>query len=169
VPFKTPMTPEQRARCNAASAKNKKSEKGRARRLAWQHANREKLKLQHRRYIKSPKGVAKQREISRRPKSRLSSLKANAKRRNMECTLTVEQYATLVASGVCIYCGGGIPETGGLDRKDSTVGYTFENCVPCCRRCNEVRGHDNITYLEMFEVIKLLRTLRPLPHAQTIH
>jgi hypothetical protein len=163
------MTPEQRARCNAASAKNKKSEKGRARRLAWQHANREKLKLQHRRYIKSPKGVAKQREISRRPKSRLSSLKANAKRRNMECTLTVEQYATLVASGVCIYCGGGIPETGGLDRKDSTVGYTFENCVPCCRRCNEVRGHDNITYLEMFEVIKLLRTLRPLPHAQTIH
>lgn len=36
----------------------------------------------------------------------------------------------------------------GLDRKDNARGYTRENVVPCCGRCNWLKG-PNITYTEM--------------------
>lgn len=28
----------------------------------------------------------------------------------------------------------------GIDRKDSNVGYIFENCVTCCSTCNRAKG-----------------------------
>ena len=79
----------------------------------------------------------------------------------MAWDLTLEQYAAMITNTKCHYCGEDTPKTGtGLDRKNSYLGYSEENCVPCCRRCNEIRGKDNISYSEMFEVITLLRELR---------
>jgi hypothetical protein len=30
--------------------------------------------------------------------------------------------------------------TNGIDRVDTTRGYTLDNCVPCCRWCNQLKG-----------------------------
>jgi len=34
----------------------------------------------------------------------------------------------------CHYCGN--QENNGIDRKDNTLGYTIDNSLPCCGRCN---------------------------------
>lgn len=93
--------------------------------------------------------------------ARFGMLCKGAKIRDLSVGFDKETYATLVAGRACHYCGGSLPETGGgLDRKNSSVGYSVENCVPCCRNCNSIRGADLISYKEMLEVAKLLRKLR---------
>jgi hypothetical protein len=83
-----------------------------------------------------------------------------AKKRNLCWELTLEQWQNLVIGKTCHYCDGGLPEAGcALDRKDSSVGYTINNVVPCCSECNEIKG-DNLTYEEMVEIAKLLKALR---------
>lgn len=42
----------------------------------------------------------------------------------------------------------------GIDRIDSNVGYTKENCVPCCYGCNIAKGKK--TYSEFLELVKLI-------------
>jgi 5-methylcytosine-specific restriction endonuclease McrA len=44
----------------------------------------------------------------------------------------------------------------GIDRKDNEKGYTEENCVPCCKRCNGIKG-EWLSYEEMLEVGGLLK------------
>lgn len=76
----------------------------------------------------------------------LASYKQNAKDRDLEFSLTDEQFRELTSSP-CYWTGrapaqisksdGG--ETyvyNGIDRLDSTKGYTVENCVPACRAAN---------------------------------
>jgi hypothetical protein len=121
----------------------------------------EKARAEFLRYKLSPKGVATVRACSRYPSARFRSLRGNAKSRNLECTLTLEQYTRLIAPNQCEYCQEPLSEAGGsLDRKDSSLGYTLMNCVPCCFRCNQIRGHDNVRYSEMPLVIHLIRLLR---------
>ena len=36
----------------------------------------------------------------------------------------------------CTYCGG---KGGGIDRVDSSLGYTADNTVPCCYTCNAMK------------------------------
>ena len=44
----------------------------------------------------------------------------------------------------CFYCGQQYEGYGfkftGIDRLDSKLGYTEENCVPCCTMCNYIKG-----------------------------
>jgi hypothetical protein len=40
----------------------------------------------------------------------------------------------------CKYCGDSSPLMMGLDRIDNSLGHTIDNVVPCCRRCNYIRG-----------------------------
>lgn len=54
-----------------------------------------------------------------------------------ESVLTKEQFQEL-SNQECHYCGKEGPN--GIDRIDNSVGYTFENCVPCCKHCNYVKG-----------------------------
>ena len=98
---------------------------------------------------------------NRKPEYRFHYSVERSKERGITFDLTFEQYAGLILDAVCHYCGAPAPKTGtGLDRKNSYLGYSEKNCVPCCRTCNEIRGKDNISYSEMFEVVKLLRKLR---------
>lgn len=97
----------------------------------------------------------------RTPKRRFNQLKNGARHRGLPIGFDFAWYEKRMAGEVCHYCDGGLPETGhGLDRKDSSLGYSPENCVPCCKACNEIRGHDNISYSEMLVVAKVLRELR---------
>lgn len=79
--------------------------------------------------------------------------------------LTLEQFADLAAKP-CIYCGR--PPSNkrygfkysGLDRLDNTKGYHPKNVVPCCSRCNSVKGQ-HLTHVEMLAAMEaVLKTRR---------
>jgi hypothetical protein len=68
-------------------------------------------------------------------------------------TLTLNEYIGLVKPSICHWCDGPLSCTEYfvknnpdacraycIDRLDNSVGYTLENCVPCCSKCNYDRG-----------------------------
>lgn len=71
----------------------------------------------------------------------LSQYKYEARVRDLCWELTDEEFYHLVASN-CIYCGNQPKQKliqfvyTGIDRKDNTLGYTKDNCVPSCGLCN---------------------------------
>lgn len=80
-----------------------------------------------------------------------SRYKAQAKSRDLEFALTLQQFRNLT-SGDCYYCKQP-PDTvahleynngqyiyNGIDRLDSTKGYTIENVITSCGRCNVAKG-----------------------------
>ncbi len=70
----------------------------------------------------------------------------NADYRNLEFSLS-HRYFLKLTSSPCHYCGQLDNPNIGIDRKDNTKGYTFENSVPCCITCN--RAKHTLSY-EMF-------------------
>lgn len=81
-----------------------------------------------------------------------SNYKRKAKIRNKSFTLTRDQFESLI-KGICHYCGQNPSQIlkrqkskklqiiyNGIDRKDPSAGYIFENCVPACRRCNQAKS-----------------------------
>ena len=91
-----------------------------------------------------PKGEAAKRNLE-------VQYKKGAKKRNIEYNLTTEEFAELVA-GQCVYCGDSLTNTKkgqgktsgdfkytGIDRVDSSKGYTKENSVSCCWMCNNMK------------------------------
>lgn len=83
----------------------------------------------------------------------MTSTRSQARYRKISFDLTVTDFQTLVTAS-CHYCGKkpGVPAkavvlreagvlVGGIDRKDSSLGYTLENCVPCCGTCNVAKLH----------------------------
>lgn len=71
-----------------------------------------------------------------------------AGRRGLSWTLTREEFASLRAK-TCFYCSSSLDVYGsGLDRIDNARGYDPDNVVPCCGKCNRVRG-DDLTHEEM--------------------
>lgn len=82
-----------------------------------------------------------------------SSYKNRAKYTNKEFTLTKEEFKEITSSN-CYYCGvepsqklkqsridekDGIYIYNGIDRINSSVGYLYDNCVPCCEICNKAK------------------------------
>lgn len=45
----------------------------------------------------------------------------------------------------CFYCGRAPEEnkSWGIDRLHNHIGYHYDNCVPCCARCNRAKGTIN--------------------------
>ncbi len=113
-------------------------------------------------YAENREELRAQQKINRgTARHHFSQVKSRAKKRKLNFDLTLDTYVAIISDGICAYCSSPLPECGsGLDRKDSTLGYSVNNCVPCCRRCNEIRGHDNISHAHMFEVVKCLRALQ---------
>ena len=96
--------------------------------------------------------------------------KSNAKKKGREFTLTTEQFRSLTKSN-CHYCNlapqkeisnhnikqaevwnKGVYIYTGIDRKNSSEGYTPENSLPCCHQCNiakmDMSYDEFISYLE---------------------
>jgi len=87
------------------------------------------------------------------------NLKKGAKERKLPCLLTREEIRQ-ITQRPCHYCGalpaaisrasnGHLSEEGrkrsafvynGIDRVDSTKGYTLENCVAACKLCNRFKS-----------------------------
>lgn len=65
---------------------------------------------------------------------RYGRVKSGATSRKLTWLLTKVQFIS-IGSQPCSYCG--TPNDNyGIDRIDSTLGYTPENCRSCCRTCN---------------------------------
>lgn len=72
------------------------------------------------------------------PRFRFSTYKRRAKKAGIEFDLTYDEFMAHWQAP-CHYCGSDI-ETIGLDRVDSSQGYTAANVVPCCHPCNWMKG-----------------------------
>lgn len=87
----------------------------------------------------------------------------SANKRGFEFSLMPEKFKELCRLS-CYYCdnppnnnrnfGGGrtLANVNGIDRKNSSLGYTNENCVPCCKVCNWMKStlttEDFIAHIE---------------------
>lgn len=80
----------------------------------------------------------------------LSTYRSNASKRNLEWSLSKEQFRELTGQN-CYYCGkepfnvyrrktilypNGSYKYNGVDRIDNHIGYIVGNVVPCCKHCN---------------------------------
>lgn len=159
MPYKDPAKDKARRRIYREKNREVLRERGRI----YRKKNREQLLEKGRlwRAANAEHLSAYQRNRHSTPKGRFLSLRRGAKKRGLLLEIDFAQYVKLVENGACTYCEKTLPKIGyGLDRKDSMLGYTTQNCVPCCRQCNEIRGRANVSHVEMFEVAKLLNRLR---------
>jgi 5-methylcytosine-specific restriction endonuclease McrA len=103
-------------------------------------------------------------------------LQHSAKREEKTLNLTFEDFLTFTKNQKCFYCDAPIlwyecsryrDETGKLlrrsqayylDRKDNSKGYSIENCVVCCSRCNAIKGN-TLNYEEMLLLREGLRKI----------
>lgn len=105
-------------------------------------------------------------------KKLLRGYKDSARRRGYSFGLSEDQFRELT-SGNCHYCGEspmkisikcsqvGIYRYNGIDRKDNTVGYVYNNCVTCCEDCNFLKTSlDYDTFIDM--VSKIYQNLNKL-------
>lgn len=66
--------------------------------------------------------------------------KTQAKFNGHKWGLSFQQYAALVASGECFYCGNPLPTAAsGLDRKEN-ADYTWDAVLPCCGKQPKAKG-----------------------------
>lgn len=68
--------------------------------------------------------------------------KCNAKSKNRVWLLTRDEFRYLVQSD-CLYCG--VASSNGIDRINSDVGYTLDNCAPCCSQCNYAKRDQSVS------------------------
>ena len=103
-----------------------------AKNAGYYQRNKDKITEQHAEYQATPFGRANR---------LLNNYKRNDKDANRgECTLTADWIVQNIFSKPCHYCGRTDWTKLGCDRKDSSLPHTPENCVPCCKHCNDMKG-----------------------------
>lgn len=123
---------EKNAEYNAEYQQNNK-EKIAKQRAEYRKNNKEKIAEQNAEYRSTKYG---------RANNLLGGYRREDKKHNRgECTLTAEWIFDNVFSGQsCVYCGESDWMKLGCDRKDSSLPHTPENCVPCCKHCNDKKN-----------------------------
>lgn len=123
------------------------------------------------------KEVQKQIELKEKElKDELEQFRLDYIRQTFPAIFPVEQFQKLIDSEKCAYCGITIPMVIELadkkelfkknyrgwsleiDRKDSNLEYTPENCVMSCYWCNNAKT-DEFTYTEFKKVGKTIRKI----------
>jgi hypothetical protein len=92
----------------------------------------------------------------RQASKQLSTYRRHDRQHGRDTTVDVEAIIT-ARNASCVYCGRAAT---GLERIDNSVGHTVENCLPCCLRCNWMRGR-YISHEVMLQVGKLLARIDP--------
>ena len=81
---------------------------------------------------------------------RLDAIKRSAEKRKIAWDLDDEVAKNMLIKP-CVYCGhiDLNVRVNGIDRMDSSVPYSNENCVPCCKGCNYMKcEYDPFTFIE---------------------
>jgi len=132
-------------------------EKCKACRSAWAAgyylANREKKLKQGREYKKNNREAIQKhdKEYKQSPEGKFSRYKGRAKKKGYKFELDFELFKSL-SLATCYHCGG---EGYGIDRLNSSEGYTVSNSVPCCTLCNmSKRHHDEEVWLQ--HIVKII-------------
>lgn len=87
------------------------------------------------RYKKDKEEIRKRTEIYRMSlNGKIKAYKKSAKARSIPFILSDEQCENFYKKK-CGYCGD-VMITLGIDRIDNTIGYEYDNCIPCCSKCN---------------------------------
>jgi hypothetical protein len=69
-----------------------------------------------------------------------SIYKSRRAKKGVPFELTINEYDRLLTKR-CFYCQGSNCATNiGVDMLDPTIGYTVDNCVPCCKVCEAMKG-----------------------------
>lgn len=89
--------------------------------------------------------------------------------RKLKVDLTYDEFLEFTKINTCHYCkndikwnsytrvkGKFISRSYFLDRKDNDIGYSKENCVVCCTRCNRARSN-KFTYEEWYGMTEYFR------------
>ena len=94
------------------------------------------------------------------PSERWRYLLNRAKIRNLDVTLTFEQFKNMVGQP-CAYCGDDTSKNvgSGLDRLNNSLGYSLDNVVVCCAKCNFGKT-DRFSPEEWTVMIKALKEWR---------
>jgi hypothetical protein len=92
----------------------------------------------YQKYRSTEKGRSKRLEYNRNFSNKYKTLLRTAKKRNLDVSITFQEYCKVLGSCACHYCGiCFLDESGyGLDRKDNALHYHLDNLVPCCGKCN---------------------------------
>ena len=130
-----------RSWCKGCISKDSKSREGRYRetRDKYREESKTALAATKRRYYKENKEkvLNSNRGWRQSPKGRMASYRRAAQSRSIAFDLSEEQFLAFWQQP-CYYCGSDI-STIGLDRLDSSWGYSLENVVPCCEVCNKMK------------------------------
>jgi hypothetical protein len=96
-----------------------------------------------------------------------------AEKRGLRFELTLDQFIEIVQRR-CVFCGECV-EPRGVDRRNNSRGYVFDNCQPCCGPCNALKGvRDQQTWLagilkiaKYQEALQKQKALKPPAPLQT--
>ena len=97
-----------------------------------------------------------------------NDIRSRAKRNSIPFALTKAMLRLMFTDqcGVCVYCGCKFDMNGtrhdhraspSVDRLDPTLGYTTDNVVLCCHRCNAIKN--DATLLELRTITESLSVL----------
>lgn len=85
---------------------------------------------------------------------RLFSLKYEANTKNIEWKLTDDDAKKLI-NEKCHYCNSTNKySSNSIDRKNSSEGYTSDNCIPCCSMCNAMKN--TLNYYHFLQIIETI-------------
>lgn len=111
----------------------------------YQKEYREEHKLSNAEYQKQYRINNKDKldEYKKAPHTRYKNYERNAKSKNRNFDLSEDEFVAITKLP-CVYCGeysdtyNGEPFSG-VDRIDSNLGYSADNCVPCYTICNKMK------------------------------
>jgi len=91
-------------------------------------------------------------EARQRPETKYSVYKCGARKKGRVFELDFETFVSLIVSK-CEHCGS---PGGGVDRLDSSQGYTVSNCAPSCTMCNLMKRHHptEVFYQHALKIVK---------------
>ena len=137
---------------------------------------REKLNAYYRDYWKRhpEKYLLHSNKIKAKRNYRYDTLRHRAERKGTPLTFTLSEFINWYGpqSRTCHYCKRPYtdtkPNNDSVDRKDNNIGYTINNIVLCCYRCNIVK---NVwfSYSDMVQIGETIARITPTTTIQGQH
>lgn len=94
-------------------------------------------------FMNKEKSREKSRKYSMTINGKYAFYKHSSKKRGLAFEVSLKDFGKITKLP-CTYCGIMPNPFNGVDRKDNMKGYITENCVPCCKKCNFMKGNSSV-------------------------